>query len=201
MEEVCTANEVPMSNDREREQHWRRRVKSKLTWRSLRTSRLAQCSSMDTCGTTARQDDCRKRSLLPVSHLAHLQGAIVTSYNRAAVTVQIQSGLEPENTSRSALHAATSSRSCNTPINHKQRHSVAANVPISSRPGPAQHILAASVRMPFSAFRGGAQEICAWRHAGGLQPMRMQRSTSAEVCPSTERALDQSSQPSHHSCG
>lgn len=47
----------------------------------------------------------------------------------------------------------------NTPINHKQRHSVAANVPISSRPGPAQHILAASVRMPFSAFRGGAQEF------------------------------------------
>lgn len=30
---------------------------------------------------------------------------------------------------------------------------------ISSRPGPAQHILAASVRMPFSAFRGGAQEF------------------------------------------
>lgn len=96
---------------------------------------------------------------VPSPTSAHLQGAIVTSYNRAAVIVQIQSGLEPENTSRSALHAATSSRSYNTPINHKQRHSVAANVPISSSPGPAQHILAASVRMPFSAFRGGAQEF------------------------------------------
>lgn len=158
---------------------------------------------MDTCGTTARQDDCRKRSLLPVSHLAHLQGAIVTSYNRAAVIVQIQSsGLEPENTSRSALHAATSSRSCRIHQSTTSRDTLWRQMSqISSRPGPAQHILAASVRMPFSAFRGGAQGICAWRHAGGLQPMRMQRSTSAEVCPSTERALDQSSQPSHHSCG
>lgn len=116
---------------------------------------------MDTCGTTARQDDCRKRSLLPVSHLAHLQGAIVTSYNRAAVIVQIQSsGLEPENTSRSALHAATSSRSCRIHQSTTSRDTLWRQMSqISSRPGPAQHILAASVRMPFSAFRGEPKEF------------------------------------------
>lgn len=139
---------------------------------------------------------------VPSPTSAHLQqGAIVTSYNRAAVIVQIQSGLEPENTRRSALHAATSSRWCNTPINHKQRHSVAANVPNFLEPwASATHSRSQCPYAVFSIPRR-AQGICAWRHAGGLQPMRMQRSTSAEVCPSTERALDQSSQPPHHSCG
>lgn len=155
----------------------------------------------------ARQEDCEKGhccrcsiSYLRTSPRSHRNNM---SYNRAAVIVQIQSGgLEPEHTSRSALHAATSSRSCNTPINHKQRHSVAANVPNFLSPwASATHSRSQCPYAVFSIPRRSPR-ICAWRHAGGLQPMRMKRgSTSAEVCPSTERALDQSSQPSHHSCG
>lgn len=107
---------------------------------------------------TVEKGHCCRCPPSPTS--AHLQGAIVTSHNRAAVIVQIQSGLEPENTSRSALHAATSSRSCRIHQSTTSRDTLWRQMSqISSRPGPAQHILAASVRMPFSAFRGGAQEF------------------------------------------